>query len=68
MTRVSKGETVMLASGGPKMTVKEVDDKRYDSAYRTHDRDRVCTVSCVWFDTGNEVREEDFDIELLVKA
>ena len=47
---IEVGSKVMLKSGGPEMTVKEIDGKK---------------VNCTWFDKSGKITEHEFAIEQL---
>ena len=55
-TQFKMGETVVLKSGGPKMTIIRVPDSRSDNYF------------CTWFGRDNQVNERDFPGEALEKA
>lgn len=48
------GDVVILRSGGPKMTIRWVEEE-----YGT------LTASCSWFDTKGEIREKTFSTDQL---
>jgi uncharacterized protein YodC (DUF2158 family) len=55
MARVKAGDVVRLKSGGPKMTVVEVD---------VDGRVAICT----WFDADGKLQGDRFPVEILRKA
>ncbi|WP_144938391.1 DUF2158 domain-containing protein [Pseudomonas alabamensis] len=59
MSDFKKGDLVMLRSGGPKMTVADIDDFSEKEPVGPKDG-----VKCQWFE-GNEVYERVFDSAVL---
>ncbi|MCA9623147.1 MAG: DUF2158 domain-containing protein [Myxococcales bacterium] len=51
--QIKKGDTVQLKSGGPPMTVEEVDGDE---------------IVCVWFDHKNQLERSVFQVATLTKA
>jgi uncharacterized protein YodC (DUF2158 family) len=58
MSDIKKGDLVKLKSGGPVMTVQEIDD--YTMKGSKDD------ASCVWFD-GTEPKEKVFELSTLIR-
>ena len=52
--RFDTGNTVQLTSGGPKMTVLDVDDLRTEGL-----------VTCSWFDSTGRLHNDFFHVEML---
>ena len=58
MSDIKKGDVVKLKSGGPVMTVQDIDD--YSMKGTKED------ALCLWFD-GNDRKEKVFDLCTLIK-
>ncbi|MBW1250703.1 YodC family protein [Pseudomonas tolaasii] len=62
MSDIVKGAVVQLKSGGPKMTVSEIDDFSGGFGFGPKNGAR-----CIWFE-GNKPQEQVFDVEVLALA
>jgi uncharacterized protein YodC (DUF2158 family) len=58
MGDIKKGDTVVLKSGGPIMTVQDIGNYMWEGIENG--------AKCVWFD-GNEPKVQVFDLEMLKK-
>jgi len=58
MSDIKKGDTVVLKSGGPIMTVQDIGDYMASGIKNG--------AYCVWFD-GNVPKQKAFDLEMLKK-
>jgi uncharacterized protein YodC (DUF2158 family) len=59
--KISRGDVVMLKSGGPRMTVQNLGDAKPGSS------GAVRWVHCIWFE-GNTICEYNFDLDVLKKV
>ena len=58
---MKKGDIVILKSGGPKMTIHDIDNWKYIHSSSDYEKDEA---KCFWFD-GNSQKEGVFSLAAL---